>query len=136
MGDSISARLRGLIIQRAEGRCEYCLIHQSHTLLPHHVDHIISRKHEGKTRASNLALACADCNWAKGSDIAAVDSVTGKLVFFFNPRQHRWHEHFRIERGEIVPITPEARATVRIFQFNIPERVQERVMLQQLGLYL
>jgi hypothetical protein len=56
----VSARLREFIIERAAGRCEYCLLHQDDTPLTHQADHIIPLKHGGQTTAENLALACLD----------------------------------------------------------------------------
>ncbi|MBX3436655.1 MAG: HNH endonuclease [Planctomycetaceae bacterium] len=42
----------------------------------HEPDHIIAEKHGGETTAENLALACFDCNWFKGSDIASLDPIS------------------------------------------------------------
>lgn len=47
MSETLPAALRQSVVQRAQGRCEYCLIHEDHTLLAHHVDHVIARKHGG-----------------------------------------------------------------------------------------
>jgi 5-methylcytosine-specific restriction endonuclease McrA len=47
--------------ERAAGRCEYCRLPQKATSVPFEVDHIISRKHGGRTIASNLAIACWYC---------------------------------------------------------------------------
>lgn len=135
MSEPIPASLRQLVVERAERKCEYCLIDQEFTLLLHHVDHIISLKHRGKTESENLALACADCNWAKGSDIASLDPQTEALTYFFHPRLHGWTKHFELVEGEIRGRTPEGRSTVYIFRFNEPERVAERRTLQRLGLY-
>ncbi len=135
MSEAISNALRQWVIQQAGECCEYCRLHQSHTLLPHHIDHIISRKHGGQTEVGNLALACADCNWAKGSDIASVDSQTGQPIFFFHPRRQEWRDHFRLDQAHIAPLTPEGQVTAAILQFNTPQRIAERAALQQLGLY-
>ncbi|WP_366934332.1 HNH endonuclease signature motif containing protein [Microcoleus sp. PH2017_24_DOB_U_A] len=56
--NSISAELRRLVIERASGQCEYCLIHEDFSIYSHEVDHIIALKHGGKTRAENLAFSC------------------------------------------------------------------------------
>lgn len=73
----ISPRLRQLVIERSQGRCEYCLIHQEFSIYSHEVDHIIPLKHGGKTSAENLALSCLPCNRHKGSDFATIDSNSG-----------------------------------------------------------
>jgi hypothetical protein len=92
--NSISASLRHLVIERAQGRCEYCLIHQDVSIYSHEVDHIIALKHGGQTIADNLALSCLPCNRHKGSDFATIDPNSGEIVPLFNPRRQIWEEHF------------------------------------------
>ena len=70
---SIPSSLRQLVIDRAQGKCEYCLIHQDVSIYSHEVDHVIARKHAGQTVAENLALSCLSCNRHKGSDLATFD---------------------------------------------------------------
>ena len=41
--------LRQLVLDRANGKCEYCFLNQANAIYPHEVDHIISEKHGGKT---------------------------------------------------------------------------------------
>ena len=43
----------------------------------------------------NLALACPDCNLAKGPNIAALDPETNGLTPLFHPRRDVWTEHFQ-----------------------------------------
>jgi 5-methylcytosine-specific restriction endonuclease McrA len=45
---SIPSSLRQLVIERAQGKCEYCLIHQDDSIYSHEVDHVIARKHGGQ----------------------------------------------------------------------------------------
>jgi hypothetical protein len=33
--------------------------------------------------AENLAYACAQCNWLKGTDLGSIAPVSGQLVRFF-----------------------------------------------------
>ena len=54
----VTDALRAVVAQRANGRCEYCLIDEQDTGFPHQVDHIVSRKHGGPSTLENLALAC------------------------------------------------------------------------------
>lgn len=75
---SISSKLRQLIIERAQSKCEYCLIHQDFSIYSHEVDHIIAIKHGGQTVADNLALSCLACNRHKGSDFATIDVRNGR----------------------------------------------------------
>ena len=50
----INAELRRLVLARADGVCEYCLIAEDDTFYGCEVDHIISEKHGGPTEADNL----------------------------------------------------------------------------------
>jgi 5-methylcytosine-specific restriction endonuclease McrA len=52
----IPAELRRLVIERAKGYCEYCLIHQDDYWVTHEADHIIPEKHRGATSEENLCL--------------------------------------------------------------------------------
>lgn len=127
--------LRQEVLARAGGRCEYCLLHHDDRPESHQVDHIVARKHGGQTVRENLALACAQCNNNKGSDLATLDWTSGQIVSLFNPRQHNWHEHFRCEGAQIVGNTAIGRATVRLLRLNAPERVASRQILIEAGLY-
>jgi hypothetical protein len=130
----IPANLRRQVYQRARGCCEYCLLPELAGFSVHQFDHIIAQKHGGATNAKNLALACPFCNRRKGSDLSAIDLVTGKLVRLFHPRQHTWFTHFRFIDAQIVPLTAIGRATANLLQFNLPVRVEERALLITLGL--
>jgi len=135
MSPRVSADLRRLVQARARGRCEYCLIHEDDAHFSHQADHIVAQKHRGATHEDNLAWACYLCNLLKGSGIASVDLDTGQIVPLFNPRRDRWAEHFRLEDGRIVPLTPVGRVTECLLQFNRPQSVQERRWLVEVGRY-
>lgn len=132
---TISASLRRLVIERAAGRCEYCLIHQAFSPYTHEVDHLIARKHGGQTVAGNLALACLPCNRRKGSDLTAIDPVSNEIVLLFNPRVQSWADHFALEGARVVGLTPTGRATVSLLALNAPIRLVERQALIAQGLY-
>jgi len=131
----IADRLRLQLRERAQGRCEYCLIHQEDTLYPHEPDHIIAEKHGGSTTLENLALACGVCNRNKGSDLASIDPTTGKVTPLFNPRKHQWQRHFRLNSGRIEPLTASGRVTANLLQFNTPANIAERLQLISIGHY-
>jgi len=99
------------------------------------MEHIRSEKHGGTTDSENLALSCVRCNQSKGTDIASIDNTTGQLVRFFNPRIDRWSEHFELSGATIEGLTDIGRVTVRLFQFNDAERIDERELLIELGHY-
>ena len=131
----ISAALRREVRERARERCEYCLLTESQSFGPHEPDHLIAYKHGGETTSDNLALSCFDCNRFKGSDIASIDPITGKLVALFNPRLQIWSEHFRLKGGEIVPLTAAGRATERLLRLNLQSRLEVLAELAADGFY-
>ena len=123
--------LRNLVYERAEGLCEYCLIDEEISFTKHQIDHIIAEKHGGETVEKNLALACALCNKYKGSDLTSIDNETGEIARLFNLRKDVWSEHFRIENGVFIGLTPNARAMIRLLQMNNSARVEERRILNE-----
>ena len=114
MATPIQPDLRRLIAERAEYRCEYCLLPQAAALHRHEPDHIVPLQHGGVTDPANLALACLRCNRYKGPNIGSFDPLTGQLVPLFHPRLQIWDQHFQIVDAEIIPLTAEGRVTVRV----------------------
>ena len=79
---------------------------------------------------SNLALACHFCNRHKGPNLSGMDPTTGELTRLFNPRIDTWSQHFRIQAGHIIGLTPMGRTTVYVLNMNRPNRVRVRVELE------
>jgi 5-methylcytosine-specific restriction endonuclease McrA len=131
----IPASLRTAVHERAAGRCEYCRVPEAGAFFAHQPDHIIATQHRGQTELANLALACVQCNRFKGPNIASVDPETNRIVPLFNPRTDSWSEHFRTESGRVVPLTPVARATAALLNFDDPDRQEARRKLSQAGQY-
>lgn len=131
----VPASLRQAVILRANGLCEYCLIHEEDSYFGCQVDHIISEKHGGPTELDNLAYACTFCNRQKGSDIGSIDRESGGFVRFFNPRIDQWNLHFSLNGYQIIPLTPIGRVTSQILDFNGIDRLLERQELQELDRY-
>ena len=112
MSDRIPANLRRLVQERAEQRCEYCLLHSDNAFLSHEPDHVIARKHDGRTIEENLAWSCFICNRFKGTDISSIDPESGEITSLFHPRKDEWNEHFRWNncwvdgqrQGHLVPV--------------------------------
>lgn len=127
--------LRLLVADRAGSRCEYCRLPQSAAYFTHEIDHIYAEKHGGATHEINLCLACYACNRNKGSDICSLDEESGDVISLFHPRKDNWQDHFRLENGNIVPLTPKGRVTARLLRFNSPDRVEDRIRLIRLGQY-
>jgi hypothetical protein len=131
----MAADLAHHVRNRARGRCEYCRLPQKATHVPFETDHIIARKHGGRTVASNLAHACWYCNSFKGPDISGIDPVTRKLTKLFNPRRHKWQHHFRYEGPILIGRTAIGRTTIRVLQINCDEAVKLRESLIAEGLF-
>jgi 5-methylcytosine-specific restriction endonuclease McrA len=131
----ISDALRRLVAERADYRCEYCLLPEEYSTFPHEPDHVIPLKHGGVTTADNLALACFWCNRLKGSDLTTLDPQTDRVTSLFDPRQQAWADHFQLDDATIVPLTPEGRATTALLKFNRADRLTARQLLFNLGYY-
>ena len=108
---------------------------QSLTSLPLTLDHIRARKHRGPTDVANLCWSCAQCNAAKGPNVAGHDPASDELVPLFNPRTNGWDDHFEWNGALLVGRTPVGRATVDVLRMNDTNRVALRAMLMQAGLY-
>jgi len=134
MSSYVPAELRRLVESRADGLCEYCLIHQDDTFTGCHVDHVISEKHGGLTELANQAIACAVCNRSKWSDVGSV-TATGLFCRFSNPRVDHWSDHFVLHGFRIVPRTEIGEVTARILGFNVFDRLLEREELALCGRY-
>jgi hypothetical protein len=128
--------LRRQVRDRADGRCEYCLVHEDDMVYSFEADHIIAEKHAGKTTSENLAWACIICNRNKGPDISSIDQLNDTIVPLFNPRKHHWKRHFRLNGPRIEPLTASARATEFLLQFNTEDRLNQRMALISEGRYL
>jgi hypothetical protein len=133
MAEAISQQLRREIRVRASQRCEYCLVLESLLLAGCEVDHIVSRKHGGITELSNLALSCARCNRAKGTDVGSIHPGTGAFVRLFNPRLDRWDEHFIVDGARIVGRTAVGQVTAKLLRLNDEDRLVERSLLRKIG---
>lgn len=126
----MDAATRELVRRRAGQQCEYCRLPQAAvSFAPFHVEHVVARQHGGGDDPTNLALACNRCNLHKGPNLTAIDPEKGAVVPLFDPRRQSWEEHFRLEGGEIIGLTPTGRATVRLLNMNAKHRVQLRATL-------
>jgi HNH endonuclease len=126
MSRYISESLKKSVVKRANYCCEYCLMENDVSFIPHQIDHVISLKHEGDTSLDNLAYACFSCNNNKGSDIGTMLLPNKIFIRLFNPRIDIWNEHFEIENGFIYAKTNIAQATVKVLKMNEIDRIIER----------
>jgi hypothetical protein len=119
---------------RAWEVCEYCQLPQSSQEATFHIDHIIPRLEDGKTEASNLALACVTCSLRKGAKMVAIDPQTHTTVRLFHPREQIWTEHFQLTDEFVFEgLTPTGRATIETLGMNRIAVVSIRRELHILG---
>ncbi|MGH2353457.1 MAG: HNH endonuclease [Chloroflexota bacterium] len=125
-----------VVAARAGYRCEYCKTPEPAVGYRLELDHIIPVSAGGETSASNLALACVQCNRAKGSRIEGHDPATGRPVPLFDPRRRRWEDHFRWSATyrSIPGRTDTGRATVAALRMNDHYRRRARLYWRRLGL--
>jgi hypothetical protein len=131
----MAASLTQQVRERAAGRCEYCHLPQAGSNIPFEIDHIVSRKHHGRSVAGNLAQACWYCNSFKGSDLSGIDPLTRKLTRLFRPRRHKWAWHFRYDGPILIGRTAIGRTTIRVLQTNCQEQLMLRESLIAEGLF-
>lgn len=120
---------------RAAGTCEYCQMRPALYDQPFHIDHIMARKHGGTTVFENLAFSCLDCNAHKGTNIAGLDPLNGRLCGLFNPRTDEWSAHFQWNGPLLVGLTPVGRTTVAVLEINQSIRVRARAILIAEGVF-
>ena len=120
---------RASIRERTDNRCEYCRRRQETSpLIRLQMEHVIPTKHGGGDELDNLALACAECNLKKSSDLAGFDPETQMLTPLFHPRHDRWEEHFAWHGLRIVGLTAVGRTTVRVLDLNAAARLRVRLV--------
>ena len=128
----VTAVSRRLVRERAADRCEYCQRQQSDSLLmPLQIEHVLPQKHGGGDDIDNLALACAECNLHKGSDLTGIDPKSNETTRLYNPRLDDWNEHFSWQGLKVVGSTAVGRTTVRVLQMNSPARIRVRLVTKQ-----
>ena len=125
------------VAERAGHRCEYCRAPEAIFNFPLEVEHIVPKGRGGDDQAANCALSCRACNLHKGDHQTALDPQTRAVVPLFNPRQHRWEDHFRFDEGtaELVGLTPIGRATIACLQMNRPAQLDARRQWMRLKLF-
>jgi hypothetical protein len=129
----MDAATRVLVRRRASERCEYCQLHQRHSDLAHHVEHIVAKQHGGSDDPDNLALSCHRCNLHKGPNLTGIDPRTRQVVPLFHPRRDRWAEHFTFEGIRIEGVSAVGRATVQVLAMNDARRLEIRLEAQKQG---
>jgi hypothetical protein len=131
----VTAQLRRTIVERADGRCEYCRSQAKFSLHPFSVEHIVPRRAGGETVSGNLALSCQGGNGHKYTKTEGVDPVTGQNTPLFHPRRQRWRNHFvwSADFTHVIGVTPVGRATVGTLHLNREGVVNLRRVLYTMG---
>jgi hypothetical protein len=131
----MDAALERLVRQRSGGRCEYCRLPQIGSRAPFEIDHIIPRKHRGRTVAGNLAFSCYYCNVYKGPNLTGIDPASGKLTRLYHPRRHKWAYHFLFEGSTLAGRTAIGRTTIEVLEMNHPQMLAIRDILMAARLF-
>jgi hypothetical protein len=131
----IPVETRRTVIERAQGRCEYCQSRADYATETFAVDHIIALSQSGTSELDNLALACSGCNGRKFNKLHAPDPADGAIVPLFHPRQQKWEDHFGWSEDYmlIIGLTPTGRATIEALQMNRTGLINMREALYLLG---
>ena len=126
MRPRISELLRRQVWRRAGGRCEYCQLSQEGQEATFHIDHAVPLSSGGTTDLGNLALACVSCSLRKGArsdapipDTNATDGEVRRAPLF-DPRRHRWEEHFQWNGTRLEACSEIGAATITALDLNRP----------------
>jgi hypothetical protein len=122
-----------VVRERANNRCEYCLLDQKYSDLPHQVEYVVARQLRGSDHPDNLALICHRCNAGKGSNLTGIDPQRGEPVPLYHPRWDQWSRHFMFRDAHIDGISPVGRATVQALMLNDARRLALRAELMARG---
>ena len=127
--------LAATVEERADGRCEYCQMHQSLQGATFHLEHIVPETKGGSSELDNLAWACPSCNFRKSDRIELTDPDTNETVPMFHPRRDSWADHFRWDGLLVVALTPIGRALIATFDLNHLRRQRIRQAEQLFDLF-
>ena len=123
-----------LVRQRAANHCEYCRLPEESSGLRFHIEHIVARQHGGTDDPDNLALACSEGSFHKGTNLTGIDPETGQVTRLFHPRRDRWEDHFARDEGNLVGNTAVGRTSVSLPEMNTGDRFRLRRFVLELGL--
>jgi hypothetical protein len=116
----ISETVQALVRERARYLCEYCHASEKWQYVRFTVEHVVPLSLGGTNDLENLAIACFHCNRRKTNRLSVTDPQSGDEVPLFNPRQHRWQDHFTWSADGlfIVGLTTIARITIETLALN------------------
>jgi len=116
----LPSALRQRLVEADDHRCAYCCTSQANSGSPMVVDHLLPLSKGGVTTFENLCFACYRCNLFKGSQVVAIDPLSGEIAPLFHARRDRWDDHFAWDEAglRILGLTPSGRATVVALKMN------------------
>jgi len=116
----LSTALRQRLVEADDHRCAYCHTSQANSGSPMVVDHLLPLSKGGVTAFENLCFACYRCNLFKGSQVEAIDPLSGDMATLFHARRDRWSDHFSWDEAglRIFGLTATGRATVAALNMN------------------
>jgi hypothetical protein len=116
----LSTALRQRLVEADDHRCAYCHTSQANSGSPMVVDHLLPLSKGGATDFENLCFACYRCNLFKGSQVEAVDPLSGAMSPLFHARRDHWKDHFDWDDAglRILGLTAVGRATVTALNIN------------------
>ena len=71
----------------------------------------------------------------KAVNIAGHDPDSGALTRLFHPRDDDWDAHFAWDGSQLLGLTAVGRTTIDVLRMNLPERVEHRRLLMELGVF-
>lgn len=80
-------------------------------------------------------IAVFDVMFGRVTDVASIETGTGRPVRLFDPRQQSWQDHFVLRGAVIEPLTEEGEVTIRLLRLNSDKRLDERRLLIAAGRY-
>lgn len=129
--------IRRLVIDRANGYCEYCYVSTDFSPDTFLLDHIEPFSLGGLSEPNNLALTCGGCNDHKYNKTQAIAPLSQQNVSLFHTRKDYWPEHFQWNEDKtlIFGITPIGRATSELLKVNRSSNINLRKVLLLAGLH-
>lgn len=127
-----------IVAARANRVCEYCNAPEIISNVAFEVDHTTPLSKGGSDEFENLALSCRICNLRKSDHTTAIDPLTQSTVALFNPRQHRWSDHFEKSRTSpylIISKTSIGHAAIVRLDLNSNLQVRAREFWVALGIF-
>lgn len=133
----LSVFIKRLVVNRANGYCEYCYVPSSFVPDTFPLDHIEAYSLGGLSEPENLAQSCTPCNGHKYDKTYYFDPLTNQKTLLFHPRKDYWPDHFRWSEDKtlMIEITPKGRATAELLDVNREANVNLRKLLIMVKLH-